>query len=245
MRILSFLYTSWAVVCFVVLYLLIFPIQYICLQREDWKPFAHKLNRWFVKAFFPAIGMPVEVQYDYVPATRGTYIFAANHFSYLDVPVMGVILDNYFAFVGKSSVKHIPALGYMFAKLHIQVDRADVSSRTKSIKKSLITLQQGRSIVIYPEGGIRATNPPQMALPLKDGAFAMAIQQQVPLVPISLLNVYKRLPDNGKTPQLHAGKIKAIVHKPISTIGMTSADIPALKEQFYNLVQDTLNSSVK
>ena len=94
--------------------------------------------------------------------------------------------DNYFAFVGKHGVRKVPLFGYMFAKLHIQVDRDKGHSRAYSLNKSIKTLASGRSVMVFPEGGILTKNPPHVHLPLQKGALIMAIQQQVPLVPVTL-----------------------------------------------------------
>jgi len=238
------LYTIWSAVYFVLLYLILFPVQYVFLQRDEWKPWAHKVNYIWGRLFFFGIGMPIRVEYRFKPGPKDVYVFCANHFSYLDIAAMGVILKNYYAFVGKSEVKHIPLLGYMFAKLHVQVDRDQPNSRAYSLAKSIRTLASGRSIMIFPEGGIRAKHPPKMHHPFKDGAFIMAVQQQVPVVPITLLNNYKILPDTKKV-RFHWYPLRAIVHPPIETAGLTQDNIEWLKEETYRIIDAELMSEQK
>jgi 1-acyl-sn-glycerol-3-phosphate acyltransferase len=237
------LYTIWCAICLVVLYIVLFPFQFVCLQRDSWKPIAHKINSIWGTLFFIGIGIPVRVDRRFRPDPKGTYVFCANHFSYLDIAVMGVVVKNYYAFVGKSDVKHIPLLGYMFAKLHVQVDRSQPNSRAYSLAKSIRTLASGRSIMIFPEGGIKAPEPPQMG-PFKDGAFTMAIQQQVPIVPVSLLNNYQILPDKSPV-RFHWHPLRAVVHPPIETTGMTPDDVERLKEETYNVINAELTSGKK
>lgn len=236
-------YTIWCAVWFVGLYLVLFPIQFVFLQRDDWKPMAHTVNRIWGTLFFWVIGMPVRVEHRFRPDPKQTYVFCANHFSYLDIAVMGVIVNNYYAFVGKSEVKHIPLLGYMFAKLHVQVDRSQPNSRAYSLAKSIRTLASGRSIMIFPEGGIRAPEPPQM-VPFKDGAFTMAIQQQVPILPVSLLNTYEILPDKSPV-RFHWHPLRAVVHPPIETVGMTQDDVDRLKAETYRIINTELMNKQK
>ena len=174
------LYTIWCAVYFVVLYLVLFPIQFVFLQRNEWKPLAHKINYIWGTLFFFGIGIPVRVEHRFRPDPQQAYVFCANHFSYLDIAAMGVIVKNYYAFVGKSEVKHIPLLGYMFAKLHVQVDRDQPNSRAYSLAKSIRTLASGRSIMIFPEGGILATEPPQM-MRLKMGPLRWPFSSRCPL----------------------------------------------------------------
>ena len=240
MRILTSVYTIWAAFWFVFLFIILFPFFWLFLQKNAWKPKAHQLNRLWGKLFFGMAGMAVKVQYNFKPDTQKTYVFCANHFSYLDIATMGVIIKNYYAFVGKASVKEIPLFGYMFRKLHIQVDRNDKNSRVTSMTRSLKALQSGRSVMIFPEGGIWSKDFPKMSLPLKDGGFAMAIKQQVPLVPITLLNNYKIMRDDKFA--IFPQTIRAIVHPPIETKGMTNNDLEDLKTKFYEVVQGALDT---
>jgi 1-acyl-sn-glycerol-3-phosphate acyltransferase len=142
------------------------------LQKEQWKPVAHYCNRIRGRIFFFMIGQPVNVTYETELDPKRAYVFCANHFSYLDIAMMGVVIKNYFAFMGKSSVKKVPLFGYMFTKLHIQVDRTIKNSRIKALTRSIKALKSGRSIMIFPEGGIFSTNFPEMIQPFKDGAFS-------------------------------------------------------------------------
>lgn len=241
MRLLLFLYFVWCVVLVVALFLLLFPFTYIFLQKESWKPYAHRVNRLWGKLFFPLAGIKFDVDYRFHPEPRGTYVFCANHFSYLDIAVMGVILNNYYAFVGKHGVKKVPLFGYMFSKLHIQVNRESGKSRAYSLTKSIRTLASGRSVMIFPEGGIISKNPPEIHLPLQKGAFTMAIQQQVPLVPVVLQTNHLLLPDRAPL-RLHPGVVRAVVHEPISTIGLTAADLPYLMQRWTEIVQASLHN---
>lgn len=235
----NLVYTIWCAIWFCLLYLILFPIQFVFLQREKWKPAAHRINYIWGKLFFFGVGMPIRVEYRFRPDPKQAYVFCANHFSYLDIAVMGVVIENYYAFMGKSEVKKIPMLGYMFAKLHIQVTREQANSRAYSLAKCIRTLAQGRSIVIFPEGGIRAKHPPKMAHPFKDGAFTMAIQQQVPIVPITLLNNYLILPDKKKM-RMHRMSVRAVVHPPIQTTGLTQDSVETLKEETYQIIDNEL-----
>jgi 1-acyl-sn-glycerol-3-phosphate acyltransferase len=236
-KLLILIYNGWALFWFVLLFLLMFPFVFIFLQRKEWHVYAHRMNYWWGNIFFPIIFMPIKIKYEYTPDKNKAYVFVANHFAYLDIAMVSVITKNFFAFVGKSSVKSIPLFGYMFAKLHIQVDRSDKNSRAKSLIRSMKALQSGRSIFIMPEGGIITQNFPKMHQPFKDGAFTMAVENQVPIVPVSLLNLYELMPEK----KLHWGTAHIIVHKPIETKGLTKNDIEDLKKQVYDVIQPNLD----
>jgi len=100
-------------------------------------------------------------------------------------------------------------------------------------------LHHGRSIVIFPEGGIKSKNPPRLA-PFKDGAFKMAIVAQVPIVPISFPYNWMILPDNGGLLFRHH-PIKAIVHEPIPTAGLTLEDLEWLKKRTFDVINHELH----
>jgi 1-acyl-sn-glycerol-3-phosphate acyltransferase len=235
----AYIYTFWCVIWFIVIFVSLFPLYYIFLQKEKWKPKAHYLNRIWAKTLFFFIGIRSEIQYNFVPDPKGTYVFVTNHFSYWDIAVLGTFIDNYFAFVGKSSVKKIPLIGYMFSKLHIQVDRSEKESRAKSMTRAMRALEKGRSMMMFAEGGILTRNPPQMIKPFKDGAFLMAIQHQVPIVPITLLNSYQIIWDEDLL--MSRLPIRAIVHEPINTMGLKTSNMDELKEQTWNIIQNELD----
>lgn len=236
-KLLSWLYTGWCLFWFLLIFILLYPIVFISLQKEEWKIVVHYCNRIWGRIFFFMAGMPLKITYEAKLDPKKAYVFCANHFSYLDIALMGTVIKNYFAFVGKSSVKSVPLFGYMFAKAHIQVDRSDKGSRTKALTRSIKALKSGRSIMIFPEGGIFSTNFPQMVQPFKDGAFSMAIENQVPIVPISLVDNYKVMPEV----RMIWHPIRVIFHAPIETKGKTKKDIEDLKKQVYEVIQPTLD----
>jgi 1-acyl-sn-glycerol-3-phosphate acyltransferase len=92
---------------------------------------------------------------------------------------------------------------------------------------------------MFVEGGIITRKPPQLAQTFKDGAFLMAIQNQVPIVPITLLNNHQILWDEQLI--LSRLPIRAVVHEPISTIGLKTSNLAELKEKTWNIIQNELN----
>lgn len=231
------IYNAWCLFWFVFIFLLFYPFTYLFLQNKHWHRYVHTINRIWAYLFFPIIGKPLQITHEFVPDASKTYVFVANHFSYLDVAVGMGVVKNYFAYVGKSSVSKVPMFGYMFRRHHIMVDRDRKESRSRSLVRAMKMLQEGRSIFIMPEGGIVSKHIPKMQQPFKEGAFVMAIENQVPIVPISYLNLYKIMPEN----LLLWGKPQIIIHRPIETKGKTKADIDALKQQVYDVIQASID----
>jgi 1-acyl-sn-glycerol-3-phosphate acyltransferase len=243
------LYTAWCVLVFALTFVLMLPFVLLGSWLASNKSqvglrLAHGAIRTWGYLAFPLIGMPIRVDWQFRPERGKAYVYCANHFSYLDIAVLGVIIPGLYAFIGKIGVRKIPLFGYMFAKLHVMVDRSSAESRAYSLNKCIRTLASGRSIIIFPEGGIHAKNPPDgspptMVYPFKDGAFTMAIQQQVPIVPVSLLNNYLILPDE-KPFRVRWAPVRIVVHEPISTNGLTQSDANTLREQTYRVIEETL-----
>jgi 1-acyl-sn-glycerol-3-phosphate acyltransferase len=178
------------------------------------------------------------VTHHFKPDPKQTYVFCANHFSYVDIAVVVVIIRQYFSFVGKNAMKKIPLFGYLYASLNILVDRNDKNSRANSLSRSLRALQSGRSIVIFPEGGIVFKQLPYMGSPLKDGAFIMAIQQQVPIVPMSFHNNHQIMDD--ETLLMRPGVLHVEIHPPFETKGLTMEDLPVLREKVFESIQNPI-----
>ncbi len=232
------LYSFWCYFWFLGLFLLLFPFFWLFLQRKAWHPKAHYLNRLWGQLFFPLCGLPVEVEHRAALDKQHTYVFCANHFSYLDIAIMGVVLPHYYAFIGKSQITKVPLFGYMFRKLHIPVNRESKMERYRILQQAVQFLHEGRSIVVFPEGGIKSKQPPHLA-EFKDGAFRMAIDTQTPIVPITFPYNWQILPDDGKL-LFRRKKIKVIIHEPIPTAGLTADSLEELKDQTYAVIEGEL-----
>lgn len=234
----TFLFNFWCILWLIIVYLSLFPFILVCIKIKKLNRYGTKLTNFWADVFFVVVGMPVQIEHRFKPDIQKNYVFVANHFSYLDVAVGMKVVRNYFSYMGKSSVKNIPLLGYMFAKLHIQVDRSDKNSRSKSMLRSKKALDSGRSLFIMPEGGIVSQEIPKMHQPFKDGAFLLAIGSGVPIVPITFLNLYEIMPD--KT--IFWGLPKVVVHEPVETAGFTKENLEELKSEVYRVIQNELNA---
>ena len=142
-------------------------------------------------------------------------------------------------FVGKNDMENIPLFGYMYRKLHITVDRSKLRSKYDTYLKSREALDAGKSLVIYPEGGIFTKKPPEMVR-FKDGAFRLAIEKQIPIVPVSIPNNWIILP--GDEFLVRLGKVKVIFHEPIETRQLTLADTDQLKKQVFSIIDNELHT---
>lgn len=167
---------------------------------------------------------------------NGQYIFCPNHFSFIDIPTMGLNPVNAI-FVGKNDMEDIPLFGFMYGKLHITVDRARLKSKYDTYVKGKAALDEGKSLVIYPEGGIMSNQIPEMAR-FKDGAFRLAIEKQIPIVPVTIPHNWIILPVEEFL--LRLGRVTVIFHEPVETRGMTLEQMSELKQKVFNVIASEL-----
>lgn len=190
------LYSIYAMVLFVLSFFLIYPFFLLCIWIPGWQRAGRKATQFWAKFYFTIIFMPVKKVMHTKIKKGQPYLFLANHFSYLDIAMMGYTPTE-IMYVGKASIRKVPLFGYYFRKLHIAVDRGRLKSRVETMRRAGLALDQKTSVVLFPEGGIYSTKPPEM-VPFKNGAFRLALEKQIPIIPVTISYNHLILPDNGK-----------------------------------------------
>lgn len=232
------LFKFWVIFCFIIVFLMIFPFFVLFAQRESWKRYGHFMNKLWAYTVFWSCALKTDVRYKFKPNGHDQYVYCANHSSYLDIPSLCYALPGYFILMGKASLAKAPLFGYMFTSFYIAVDRSKAKSRAEALKKSQQALDKGYSLAIFPEGTIPRENLPKM-IPFKDGAFRLAIEKQVPIVPVAIINNWKILPDDGSfTPRLHP--MITVVCEALDTKGLTLDDVNTLKQKTYDSIDKEL-----
>jgi 1-acyl-sn-glycerol-3-phosphate acyltransferase len=237
MKILRKLHTYYGLTIFTVLFIILFPFFLIPILFPKQFHLVGVINRWWARLFFPAIFLPYKIECRSRLDPKMQYIFCANHFSYLDIASMGFNPVNAI-FVGKNDMENIPLFGFMYRKLHITVDRSSLKSRMNTIKRSLQAIDEGKSLMIFPEGGIATKHPPHM-VKFKDGAFRVAIEKQIPIVPVTIPFNWIILPDDPEL-LLNRKLMKVIFHEPIDTAVYTMERIEELKEKVFAVIHQEL-----
>lgn len=195
-RIWARIYSAYAAVAFLLTFLVIFPLFLICIWVPGWKKYGRKINQYWAKIYFSLIFIPVKIEIQGKIEQGKSYIFMANHFSYLDVAMMGFIPGDVL-FIGKASIRKAPLFGYYFKNLHIAVDRDRLKSRAETMRRASEALDQGSGLVLFPEGGIYTKDPPKMVA-FKNGAFRLSMEKQIPVIPVTLSYNHLILPEDGK-----------------------------------------------
>lgn len=238
MTILRRLYSAYAVLVFVATFLIVLPV-YLYADWFDKPRLGLIINHYWARLYFFLLGMPIEIEQKFDFDKNKNYILCANHFSFLDVAIMP-FAPVPFKYVGKISISKIPFFGYMFKRFHITVDRGKVRSKYETYKKSINALVDGFSLAIFPEGGIRASEPPQMAS-FKEGPFRMAVETGVSLVPISFADNWHIFPADGSY-FINRRKCRIVFHEPIDPDHYSLDTLNEFKEDVFNIIQKGLDS---
>lgn len=170
----------------------------------------------------------------------GAYIICANHSSFLDSFCLYSIISRYFVFTGKKEIEKWPLFHIFYTSgMNIMVDRHSATGSYGALKRMTRELTSGHPLAIFPEG-TRSANAPALA-PFKTGAFALAIQMQVPVVPVSFINNWKRLGRGGIFGgRACPGTSKVVIHPPVPTIGLGKNDIDHLQWKVREIISGPL-----
>jgi len=144
-------------------------------------------------------------------------VFASNHTSYMDTPVVFAALPMQFRILAKKELWPIPFIGWYLGRSgQIPIDTANPRATLSSLGVGAKALRSGMPLFVFPEGGRTATG---QLKPFLSGAAYLAIRAQAPLVPIALTGVYDLLPIH--TRHFYPGHLTLTVGEPIETVGMT------------------------
>ena len=167
------------------------------------------------------------------------YVVVANHSSILDIMLSYVAVPLPMMFIGKESLARIPVFGMIYRASNILVDRTSLESRRSVLPKAKAEIARGRSICIYPEGTSKHIT--KRLVPFKDGAFVIAIDCGIPILPVTFLDNCRLFP--SEKPDGHPGVIRAVIDDPIETAGMTIEDKEALKQRVFDLIDSRLEQA--
>lgn len=161
-----------------------------------------------------------------------TYLFVANHQSYIDIPVVFAKLPGQCRIIAKNSLRTIPFLGWHLRRSgHILIDRSSSKSGLKSLYAAAERVKAGISVIVFPEG----TRSPDGAIhDFKGGSFLLATRAGVPIVPITLNGTRAVLVKNSW--HLHPGRVDMIVHDPIDTSNYDARNVDELAQRVREII---------
>lgn len=168
-----------------------------------------------------------------------SYIIVPNHQSYYDIFLIYGWLGMYIRWVMKMELRKIPVFGYCCDKMgHIYIDRSSTQSAIESLNAAKKQLSDGSSIIMFPEGTRNSTNA---LLPFKKGAFRMALDLGIPLLPITIMGTKDILPT--KSLSLFPGKVKMILHPPVDIKKYDQEDLEKLMADVKIIIETPLKQA--
>jgi 1-acyl-sn-glycerol-3-phosphate acyltransferase len=231
-----FFYRIWFYILVAIPILVLLPILLISISREQWYPLFFRLAQLWSKFILVGMGFAYTIKRDQNPDPKASYMFVANHTSMADIMLMLVSVKNPFVFVGKAELAKIPLFGFFYKRTCILVDRSSAKSRQAVFLRAQKRLKQGLSICIFPEGGV----PEEVVIldTFKDGAFRLAINHQIPVVPMTFYDNKKRFSwtffSGGP------GKMRVKIHEFISTEGLTIKETKQLNAETHSVILNAL-----
>jgi 1-acyl-sn-glycerol-3-phosphate acyltransferase len=182
------------------------------------------------------MGFKTKIEREQTTDINKSYMFTANHTSMTDIMLMLVAVKNPFVFVGKAELAKIPLLGFFYKRTSILVDRSSAKSRQAVFLRAQKRLKQGLSICIFPEGMVPEENVDLAEF--KDGAFRLAINHQIPIVPLTFADNKKRFSytffSGGP------GIMRVKMHRFIDTKGLAVEDTKALNKKTRTVILNQL-----
>ncbi len=217
--------------------LIMFPFLVISILKEKWYPFFFIMARIWAKCILYGMGFYIKLEKEQELEAGKSYMLTANHTSMADIMLMLAIVKNPFVFVGKKELVKIPLFGFFYKRTCILVDRNSPKSRHEVFERAQKRINQGLSICIFPEGGV-----PDESIELdefKDGAFRLAVDHQIPIVPMTFADNKKRFSYTFFSGS--PGLMRAKIHAFIETTGKKSEDRKIIKEQTRNVILNQLH----
>jgi 1-acyl-sn-glycerol-3-phosphate acyltransferase len=194
----------------------------------------HGFSRAWSWLIMKTIFSPVRVTgLDAIDSSR-SHVYAVNHASALDIPVLYVNLPFRFRIVFKSELLKYPVVGWHLKRSgQVCIDQQNPANSVGSIRSALKSLKAGMPLVIFPEGG---RTPDGLIQPFMPGAFFLAIRAQVDVVPVALVGTWELLPMN--TYHIKCRPLEMRVGQPISTKGLTLRNLDQLSLRVQKAMED-------
>lgn len=194
----------------------------------------HGFARSWSKLIMKTICSPVKVSGLEGIDTSKPHVYAVNHGSALDIPVLYVYLPFQFRIVFKKELLKYPVIGWHLKRSgQVSIDQQAPSRSIASIRSAVKSLKAGMPLVIFPEGG---RTPDGEIKPFLPGAFFLAIKAQVDVVPVALIGTFELLPMN--TYHIKCRPLEMRVGEPISTAAYDLRDMQQLSAKVQKALED-------
>ena len=195
-------------------------------------------GRWWAKVILRTLLLPVHVEGREHLEPRQSYVFVANHQGAFDIFLIYGFLGRNFKWMMKHQINKIPFVGYACRRSHqIMVDKRGVSKIKKTYQDARHILELGYSVTVFPEGARTFTG--HMGL-FRKGAFALADELQLPVVPLTINGSFNVLPRMHDWHFITWHPLSLTIHQPIYPVGQGPDNVSATMHQAYDSVMSAL-----
>jgi 1-acyl-sn-glycerol-3-phosphate acyltransferase len=220
-------------------FLLVWPVLYFLSRKPERYKYINWYRRTIIRLSTYISGIFFSIQYEEPIDWTRTYIICGNHTSNLDVSAISIAAKNNHAFIGKEELLDNMVLGFFFRTIDITVNRDSKISSFRAFKLSAEKLKNGISVVMFPEATIPLEYPPQLHS-FKNGAFRLAIELKIPILPITSIDTWKVLWNTGSEYGSRPGICNIFVHKPVETAHLTIDDADRIRDEVYEMINQKL-----
>ncbi len=206
------------------------------LEREN----ILKATRTWGTQIMKDVGANVTVKGKENIPSEGPVVFISNHQGYMDIPALCAVLDKFqIGFIAKQSLEKIPLYGKWAGRVRsVFILRESPRDSLKAIKKGIEFINDGFSLVIFPEGTRSKSSTPGE---FKKGSTKLATSPKVPIVPISINGTYKLFEETGV---FKGGDVEITIHPPIETKDLTKEEEKLLPEKVEKIVKEGLEKII-
>ncbi|MEM1041153.1 MAG: lysophospholipid acyltransferase family protein [Bacteroidota bacterium] len=200
------------------------------------EPFKRWSTRW-ARAVLGLVGIRLDVTMRTELDPEEPVIFVVNHQNELDILTVLAGIPVPFGFMAKAALRKVPVLGSVLEEsVCLFVDRSDPRRAVQSMKEAAARIREGNSVLVFCEGERSFS---RRLLPFLRGAFVIAVEAGVPLVPVTVLDNYRLLDERRLL--ACGGTAHLVIGEPIPTEGKSRADVSTLMEEVRSVMQAELD----
>ena len=221
---------------------MLYPAFVYLFKKESRFHQAFRLMLMWSQALTFASGLVMDIKRpENMP--KSPYLICPNHGSYLDIITMYRVFSDYFIFMGKIEIVKWPFFGIFFTKgMNISVNRESKLGAHEAFERAKRECDNGHNIVIFPEGTIPTTAPKMRAF--KNGAFKLSLEKNIPIVPVTFVNNWRRLQAG---PALRnsggPGIFRVIIHPPVYPEAYQALGVVKMKQDIFEIIEKPLRDS--
>lgn len=193
-------------------------------------PTDRNFKRWaglWGRSILAGSGIRVDVELEAPLDADRPYVFISNHQNLIDILALAGYLPHPFGFVAKKELARVPFLGLAIRQsASVFLDRSEPRKAVQSLKRAGEQIRRGMSVLLFAEG-TRSYAPDLQSL--KKGAFLLAVEAGVTVVPVVVVDAYRLMHEREKWSR--PGRVRIVVRPPIDITGMTRREVPVLMDQ--------------